>query len=143
VDTSTPGPHSFSVLSKDAVGNLSTTATVNYVVSAPGISISPSSVNFGTVPLLSVWARIIIVTNTGNAPLKISSVKIVPVTSDKDDYGQLNNCGSPIAPGGSCVIALGFLADDLGVRSANIVLTDNVPGSPQQIAVTANVVKKK
>lgn len=143
VDTSTPGPHSFTVLSKDAVGNLSLAATVNYVVSAPGISISPSSVNFGTVPYLSVWARIIIVTNSGTSPLKISSVKIAPVTSDKDDYGQLNNCASPIAPGGSCVIALGFLADDLGVRSANIVLTDNAPGSPHQIPVTANVVKKK
>ena len=143
VDTSTPGPHSFSVLSQDAVGNQATPSTVSYVVSAPGISISPSNVNFGTVLFGTVWARVIIVTNTGTSPLKISSLKIVPVTSDKDDYGQLNNCGSPIAPGGSCVIALGFLADDLGVRSANIVLTDNAPGSPHQVPLTANVVKKK
>src|SRR5262249_13474320 len=49
VDTSTPGPHSFTVFSQDAVGNQSAPVTVNYVVSAPGISFTPSSVNFGTV----------------------------------------------------------------------------------------------
>ena len=112
-------------------------------VKGPVITFSPSSVNFGTVPLFFVGARVIKVSNTGNAPLTITGVSIAfgPGT-DRDDFGQINNCITTISPGGSCVIALGFLAEDLGPKSAAIVVRDNALGSPQQIPLAANVVKK-
>ena len=129
--------------SGDANFTGTTSAPVTQSVSQPSISFSPSSLNFGNVVLGKLAALIDTVSNTGNATLKITGVSLkLGAGSDKDDFAFVTTCGGSLAPGAKCLIVLGFNADDLGVHNAALQVTDNATGSPQQIPITANVVKK-
>ena len=118
-------------------------AQVTVLVTQPSLSFSPTSVNFGNVVLGKIVFTNIGVNNPGTGTVQISSIKLVRGTADLDDYGIVSNCPKSLAPGAGCVIAVQFLADDLGVRTASIVLTDTAAGSPQQIPLSATVVRKK
>ena len=112
-------------------------------VSGPAVTISPSSIDFGTVYRFSLLTKTATITNTGTSKLTINKISIVDGTADADDYTLLNFCGSSLAAGKSCKVSVLFWADDLGVRTATINVTDNAPGSPQQVSLTASVIKKK
>jgi hypothetical protein len=117
-------------------------AQVMITVTEPALSFSPASLNFGNVYLGVPVFGTIIVSNPGTAAVQISSMKLVRGTADADDYGALTNCPKTLKAGGACAIAVGFYADDLGVRTASIVITDSASATPQQIPLTANVIKK-
>lgn len=112
-------------------------------VSGPMVTVSPSSIDFGTVYRYSLLSRNVTITNTGTSKLSISKISIVDGTADWDDYTLLNFCGSSLSPGKSCKVTVVFWADDLGTRTATLNIADNAPGSPQQVSLTANVIKKK
>jgi len=118
-------------------------ASVMITVNQPTLNFSPSSINFGNVYLGIPVFSAVVVSNPGTAAVQISSIKLVRGTADGDDYGIISNCPKSLGAGGVCVIAVGFNADDLGLRTATIVLTDTAAGSPQQIPLSANVIKKK
>jgi hypothetical protein len=118
-------------------------ASVMITVNQPTLNFSPSSINFGNVYLGFPVFGAIVVSNPGTAAVQISSVKLVHGTADGDDYGIVSNCPKSLKAGGVCVIAVGFNADDLGLRTATIVVTDTAAGSPQQIPLSANVIRKK
>ena len=118
-------------------------ASVMITVNQPTLNFSPSSINFGNVYLGVPVFGAIVVSNPGTAAVQISSIKLVRGTADGDDYGIVSNCPKSLGAGGVCVIAVGFNADDLGLRTATIVLTDTAAGSPQHIPLSANVIKKK
>lgn len=72
--------------------------------------------------------------NTGSAALSISSIAITGVSIN--DFAQSNNCGSSLAPGGVCTIAVTFTPTATGARYANVTFTDNAPGSYQTVTLT-------
>jgi hypothetical protein len=120
-----------------SVGPTTVTAT------GPAISVSPSSVNFGTVYLNSVTIKNITVTNNGTAAATISN----PVVSllqagNKDEYVAVNLCPSSLAAGKSCTITIGFYAGAYynTPQTATLNIVDNAPGSPQPVALTATVI---
>jgi len=118
-------------------------AQVMIQVLQPTLTFTPGSVDFGTVYLRSYNTRTIVVANPGTAAVQISGMKVVRIKSDPDDFSFVSNCPKSLGGGSSCVAAIGFLADELGVRTANFVVTDSAAGSPQAISLTANVIKKK
>jgi len=121
----------------------STTAQVTLVVTQPAISISPSSINFGTVSYGKTASQTVTVSNVGNATLNIGSISISDgAGSDRDDFTFTSNCGSSLATNASCSIVVTFNADDSGTRAATLIITDNAPGSPQAVALTGTVGKK-
>ena len=70
-------------------------------------------------------------TNSGQAPLKISSIGNPGL-----GFSQTNNC--PIAPAtlaisASCTISVVCTPAQTGFFTGNILISDNAPGSPQQI----------
>jgi len=69
-----------------------------------------------------------VLTNSGTAALNI-----VGIASTLSDFTQTNNCASTIAPGGSCTITITFSPTNAGVRSGAVQVSDNAPGSPQEI----------
>ena len=81
------------------------------------------------------------VKNVGTTKLQISKVNITLGTANGDDYPILNFCPGSLASGKSCLSAVFFFADDLGLRTATLNIADNAPGSPQQVPLSANVVK--
>lgn len=126
----------------DSVDYTTATASVTIVVTQAQIGFSPASITFGNVTLGKVVGAVETITNVGNATLNIKKISIsLGAGSDADDFAFVSLCPSALTPGASCYLVLGFNADDLGSHAAALVFTDNVAGSPQQVAITANVVK--
>jgi hypothetical protein len=92
-------------------------------VRPPGLSINPTTKNFGTVPERGASsATTFIVTNTGSAPQTITSVTLTgsqaaEFTVDPD------TCGSAVVPGGAtCTVKAAFTPTGSGSRTARLVV---------------------
>jgi hypothetical protein len=120
--------------------NVVTTATQNFTLNVAGLKVSPSAVNFGTVYLASSQTLSVTLTNVGKTAVTISGTSITPGTANASAYSVVNHCTKPVAAGGSCTIAVTFAADATGTLTATLNVTDNAVGSPQQIALTGNVI---
>jgi hypothetical protein len=122
--------------------NAPATATGNFTTAAGKLSVSPTSINFGTVREFTVQSRQVTVKNIGASSVSISKVSVTPgAGADADDYRPISFCPSSLAPGKSCTIFVVLYADNLGTLSATLNLTDNATGSPQTVALSANVTK--
>jgi uncharacterized repeat protein (TIGR01451 family) len=106
---------------------------------APVATITPSSLDFGTVEVGTTSAhRTITVTNTGDAgqDLMITAETLTPANSGFAIVTEHCATAGPIAAGTSCTIELTFTPPAAGARSAALSLTDNAAGSPHTVSVT-------
>lgn len=102
---------------------------------APGGTISPTSISFGSQSLGSTSsAQTATLSNNGSAALAISSLAITGANSG--DFAQTNTCGSSVAAGGSCTISVTFTPTASGIRTASVTVTDNATGSPQSVSLS-------
>ena len=128
------GSHIISAIySGDTVFNPNTAPSYTQTVNAgtPAVSLSPTSLTFGVVPIGSVGnQQTVTLTNTGNATLTITS------TTVSGDFVQTNTCGGSVAPGANCTISVNFKPRGIGTRSGAISITDDAPGSPQSVPLT-------
>jgi len=128
-----------------SASNTAGTAMQNFTLTVSGgpqLNIMPSSINFGNVRFHNLLWQNVTVQNVGTAAVQFSKVWIVlGKGADLDDYFDLNFCPRSLAPGRSCYITVFFNADDLGQSAATLNISDNAPGSPQQVPLSANVVK--
>ncbi|MBV9607970.1 MAG: choice-of-anchor D domain-containing protein, partial [Acidobacteria bacterium] len=74
--------------------------------------------------------RTVTLTNTGNAPLTVSSI----VASG--DFAQTNSCGSALGINASCIVSVTFTPTAMGPRVAALTLTDDAIGSPHVVPLT-------
>jgi hypothetical protein len=82
-------------------------------------------------------AQAVSLTNSGNAPLTISSIAIGGTNSG--DFTQTNTCPSSnatVAANANCTISVTFTPTVTGSRTASITITDNAPGSPHSVTLT-------
>jgi hypothetical protein len=106
--------------------------------SAPAVSLSPTSLNFGSQAVgTTSAAQSVTLTNSGNAALSITSIGITGTNSG--DFAQTNNC--PISPAtlaatASCTISVTFTPAATGTQTAAITITDNASGSPQSVSLS-------
>ena len=101
-----------------------------------GISISPADPSFPTITEgTSGAAQTLTVTNSGTGILHISAVSLAG--TNPSDFALTNNCKSPVSAAANCTISLAFSPLGPGQRTANLSITDDAPGSPQTIALTA------
>jgi len=124
------------------------TATIGISDSAPGGSrlISMSGVGVPAAPLLSPTSlaygdqlvgvgrapKNVKVTNPGSVPLTITSIKVTG-TNSADFLISTNSCGSSLAAGSSCTVAVIFKPTAIGSRTAAVVFSDNAINSPQKV----------
>jgi len=116
------------------------TTTINQV---PVVSFSSSSIDFGNVYLGSTNVSMkTTLSNLGNAPLSLGTIKITPNTGEDQFFTVGSNCPRPLPSGSSCMITVTFKPNtsQLGANSAFVSVTDNAAGSPQTVALTANVI---
>lgn len=98
---------------------------------APVVKLSASSLTFGPQNFgMTSGAQSVVLTNSGNAALEITSEGI------GGDFAQTNNCGSSLGAGASCTISVTFTPTAAGSRSGTLTIQDNAPGSPQSVALT-------
>jgi archaellum component FlaF (FlaF/FlaG flagellin family) len=96
---------------------------------APGVTISPSSLTFGTQNAGISATKPLTITNSGNAALAFSSIQVL------GDYAQTNNCSS-VAPSATCTVTVTFDPTANGTRAGSIIFTDGAGNSPQTVALT-------
>jgi hypothetical protein len=143
------------VFTPTALSTSTRTAAVNVTDNAPnspqkialtgsvtqaGISVTPSSINFGgQLAGTSGQPQTITVTNIGTGALSFSSIA---VSGAVDFVVGANTCkGVNVPSGGTCTVQVTFgpaCTNGSAARSATLVLTDNVTGSPQSVALSGS-----
>ncbi len=118
----------------------SSTQTVNLSgVGAVPVAEVSVPLNFGDVDVATTSAaQTVTLTNSGNAPLIISSF-----ATDNAQFaiaaGGTCSTVAPVAAGANCTLNVTFAPTSAGVKNATLSITDNsngVPGSIQTLAVT-------
>ncbi len=105
----------------------------NTASSGPVVSLSSANLNLGTQSVGARVSQTITVTNSGNAPLTLSSVQVGGTNAA--DFSAANGCTGSIAAAGNCVITATFTPSAAGTRSATLSIADNATGSPQTLAL--------
>jgi len=101
----------------------------------PVASLSATSLSFGNQPYNATsTAETITLSNPGNATLSITSIAVTGTNAS--NFAQTNTCGSSVAAGANCAIAVIFTPSALGARTAALSITDNANGSPQTVALS-------
>jgi hypothetical protein len=102
------------------------------VVATPAVTLTPASLNFPNQSVgVASSASLVILANTGNAALTISSIAVSGANAS--DFAQTNTCASTLAAAANCSISVVFAPAAPGPRSAQILITDNASGSPHQL----------
>jgi hypothetical protein len=97
----------------------------------PVISLSTTTLTFaGQSVGTTSPAQTVTLTNTGSAPLNISSV------TSTGDFTQISNCPTSVAAGASCTFSVTFTPVFSGNRFGTITITDNTVTSPQTITLS-------
>jgi len=104
---------------------------------APAVTLAPTGLTFGVIPVGQNSMQNVTLTNTGNAGLTITSISISG--PNMGDFSQTNNCPTPatgpLAAGGMCTIIVTFTPSAIQPESATLSITDNAANSPQTVAL--------
>ena len=119
-------------------GSLTATTSVSLTVTSggggPTVTVSPTSLTWGTVVLGATGAaKSVTLTNTGSTTLNISSI------APSGDFALATStkpCGTTLAAGANCIIKVTFTPTQIGSRTGTLTLTDNSPSSPQTVALS-------
>ena len=89
-------------------------------------SLSASSLSFGSVAVETSSSLTVSLTNAGGNPISISQTGIVGL--DKQDYSEINTCGTSLPPQRSCTFTVTFTPTTKGPRKASLAFTSNGTG---------------
>jgi sugar lactone lactonase YvrE/uncharacterized protein (DUF2345 family) len=116
--------------------------TKTVIASGPLLSLSTSSINFGTLYAGSISTQTVTVTNIGNAPVTINDPILSLVKGgNSNEFIALSLCPKPLAAGKSCYVTIAFLAGPFYTpQTATLQIMSNAPGSPQPVTLSAQVI---
>ena len=125
-----------SITMTDDASNSPQTVALSGIGVGPAVTLSGGSLGNQLVTTSST-AQMVSLTNSGNAPLTISSIAIGGTNSG--DFAQTNTCpgsNATLAANANCSINVTFTPTATGSRTASIIIMDNAPGSPHSIMLT-------
>ena len=96
-----------------------------------GLSVSPSSFNFGSVIDGQTKSQIFTITNTGTATLTISQVSITAA-----GYSVNGLSTTSVAPGGTATFNAVFAPTSAGSLAGSVSIASNAPTSPSTVALS-------
>lgn len=105
---------------------------------APAVVLDPKSLAFpAQLPGTTSSPSDVTVTNSGDAPLNVSSVSING-ENPSDFLVSGSTCGFTVGAGNACTISVAFRpsSSSLGTRSGNLTISDNAAGSPHVVLMT-------
>jgi hypothetical protein len=101
----------------------------------PRASVSPTSISFGTIKRGSAKTVNVILSNPGATPLSVSGISITGTNAGA--FSQTNGCGTSLAAGDHCTIAIKFAPSTGGTFSASLRIVDNaINGSTQTVPLS-------
>lgn len=116
--------------------------TGNGFVPTSGLSVSPTSIGFGSLRLgLATSGRTITVTSTGNAPLIVSSVSLGGANPGDFWLGNDGCSGVALSPGASCTVAVSFEPLRIGTRSATVTFVHNAGSGSTGVSLSGTGLK--
>jgi len=107
---------------------------------APLVEISPTRMDFGQRGKTPTANRQTVrVRNVGTGPLEVHGIAITG--GDGGDFAVRDQTCTrgPVAPGAICEIPVEFIPKTAGSRAAQLVVTDNAPGSPRRVSLAGTV----
>ncbi len=110
----------------------------------PQISLAPAGMSFGDVRLRTAVTKRLTVTNSGSAPLSVTSITTsdAALGADAAQYRILGeNCtteGRSLAIGGTCSADVSFAPFTTGQHPATLTLASNVSSGVTTVALTGN-----
>jgi FG-GAP-like repeat/Abnormal spindle-like microcephaly-assoc'd, ASPM-SPD-2-Hydin/FG-GAP repeat len=108
-----------------------TSSVVSVFLSAPQAAFFPSNLKFGYHGVKSSsLPQTIALSNPGTAPLDISAIGVT------GPFSQTSNCGTSLAVGASCTIAVNFAPAAVGAAAGMLSLTDNAPQGPPLVGLS-------
>jgi Pectate lyase superfamily protein/F5/8 type C domain/Abnormal spindle-like microcephaly-assoc'd, ASPM-SPD-2-Hydin len=114
VPTNQPGPDTVQLIGSTGGTQVNTPPTI-----------TPSSLSFGSETVGSTTAaQTATVNNPGTSAITISSI----VTTGQ--FSQTNTCGSSLAAGASCTVAVKFAPTSVGAQTGTLAVTNSATGSP-------------
>lgn len=134
------GPVSATLSISDNAAGTPQSVTLSGTGGTSGISPVPATLNFAsqTVGASSV-AQVVNVNNTGTTPVAMT---ISIAGNNPSDFAETDNCSqSPLAGGKTCVVNVTFDPTQSGGRSAQVLISDTAPHSPQIVTVGGTAVQ--
>jgi hypothetical protein len=98
----------------------------------PKASVSPSSINFGTIKVNTTLSKTVTITSTGDTALMISNVAL----SGSTDFTKSGSCAASLNKGQSCTITVMFKPSAKQSRTGTLKFTDNATSSPQSVSLS-------
>ena len=92
------------------------------------------------VYLISLESQNVTLKNTGTAAITLGKPSITIASGTDKDFGLLNLCPASFNPGQTCTITFAYVADDVETSLATLNIADSVPGSAQQVSLSAKVI---
>jgi hypothetical protein len=95
---------------------------------APGLTVSPPSLNFGVQAVGTLSAQqTLTLTSSGTSQVTITNIGVLSLTGAGGDYSQSSNCVSgggtgTLQPGQQCTIEVQFTPSATGTRSAELII---------------------
>jgi len=99
------------------------------------LQITPSSIAFPNTAIgFTSAAQPVTITNSGSTAITISSIVITGANAT--DFSQTNDCGSSLAPAGSCTVQVTAAPSANTTSNAYLGVTSSSPDSPQYVALS-------
>ncbi len=110
---------------------------LNVNATIPTIVVTPSSLVFPSEPV-GLTSAVQNVTYQNNTPVSINiSTASIQGLDAADFIIESQSCaGGPLAPGRNCSVNIGFSPTTNGVRTAQLVITDDATGSPRIVPLS-------
>jgi sugar lactone lactonase YvrE len=125
--------------------NYAAAPTVLKTVNATGpmLSVSASSLNFGTVYQGSISTKTVTLKNVGMTAVTINDPLLSIVRGgDSKEFIALSLCPKQLPVGRSCTVDIAFVAGPVYTpQTATLEIMSNAPGSPQPVALSATVIR--
>jgi DNA-binding beta-propeller fold protein YncE len=124
------------------VGSATAQASRSVIIGSglqPAVSVSAQSLDFGAIAIgHTSLPQAITVTNSGQAPLVISSAVLAGANSGDYKITGDTCAGHTIAAGAGCTTTLTFTPGGTGARAAQLAYADNASGSPHTIGLSGS-----
>jgi hypothetical protein len=124
--TFTPGAAGARAASVNIAGNAGPkTLALTGAGGVPQITVSPTSIDFGYVGDAPSDPRVVTVSNTGTAPLAVTTLVVSGANASEYTLGADTCSGATVAAGTSCTFEVTFTPAAAGTRVATITVSSN------------------
>ncbi len=111
--------------------------TVALTGTATGVLFAPTSLNLGTSTVGRQVSSTVTITNVGSTFITFAGWQITGTNAkDFSTNSAFPPCGGSLAPGAPCTFTMYFTPSVTGTESANFLVYNNSPGSPQVLPLT-------